>query len=421
MSDRILVIGAGAAGLAAARELHDAGVPVTVLEARDRPGGRAWTAYDVAPHPVELGAEFVHGENVVTWRYIDRYGLRTTDQATVFNIFGYDGARLLPHDDFVRSTSMAMAAATYAATQGCVPGETLLDVMRRWCTTQSLAPSTDDWRIWTNFCDQYYAADPDHIGAAEFTEATFDGDGVRLQYRIVEGYSNLMGNLATGMDIRYGAAVRRIAWGGASVGVETTEGTYEGRAAIITLPLAILQAGDVAFDPPLPSGKVAAIGGLGAGANAKIVLRFDERFWPEDMTLLLSPFDTQLWWRPGRLRDDESPVITAFFGGSAVARMRALGMDAIEAAVRDLERIFGVAAEPMLKVGRFIDWPADPWAKMSYSYIPPGGGGLRSELAAPIGDALFFSGEATNSERPSTVHGALESGLRAALEVRSIS
>jgi monoamine oxidase len=420
MTDTI-VIGAGAAGLAAARDLHDAGHAVTVLEARNRPGGRAWTSYDLTHHPVELGAEFIHGENVATWKYVERHGLHTNDQTTVFNIFGFDGAKFLPHLDFVRSTAMAMSGATYAAVQGCAPGETLLDVMRRWCDTHNVAPSPDDWRIWTNFVNQYYAADPDELGAGEFTEATFDGDGTRLQFRLIEGYSTLMGHIADGLDIHYDEPVRRIAWNGNGVRAATAEGVYEGSIAIITLPLAILQARDVVFDPPLPDAKMAAIDGLGAGANAKIVLLFNERIWPEDMTLLLSPFDTQLWWRPGRLCEDEAPVITAFFGGSAVARMRALGTDAVGAAVADLERILGVSAADKLREGRFIDWPADPWAKMSYSYIPPGGAGLRAKLATPVGNTLYFAGEASNSVRPCTVHGALESGQRAAAEVRSIS
>ncbi len=104
-----LVIGAGAAGLGAARELHDAGERVVVLEARDRVGGRAWTSYDLAPHPVELGAEFVHGENVVTWKYLERYELHTNDQLTMINIHGWNNGRLAEGGDFLGSTAMRIA------------------------------------------------------------------------------------------------------------------------------------------------------------------------------------------------------------------------------------------------------------------------------------------------------------------------
>ena len=213
--------------------------------------------------------------------------------------------------------------------------------------------------------------------------------------------------------------MREIEWSPDGVRVRSDAGTHEARRAIVTLPLAVLQQTGVKFTPALPPAKQHAIDGLGAGANGKIVLLFDEPCWPEDLTLFLSGRDTQLWWRPGILRDDEAPVITAYFGGSAVERFRALGEGASLAAIRDLEDFFDVKLESRLRNARFVDWPADPFARMSYSYIPPRGAGLRAELAQPVDDTLFFAGEATNHVRPSTVHGALESGLRAAQEVLS--
>src|SRR5262245_42745853 len=110
-----VVIGAGAAGLAAATALRPAGRSVTILEARDRLGGRAWTSYDVAPHPVELGAEYVHGENVITWRYLERYGLTTNDQTTVLSIMGFDGRRTLAYDEFLPSTALRMGLCSHLA------------------------------------------------------------------------------------------------------------------------------------------------------------------------------------------------------------------------------------------------------------------------------------------------------------------
>lgn len=223
--------------------------------------------------------------------------------------------------------------------------------------------------------------------------------------------------MARDIDVVLSAAVREIEWSPDAVRVQSDAGTHEARRAIVTLPLAVLQQAGVKFTPGLPPDKQRAIDGFGAGANGKIVLLFDEPCWPADMTLFLSGRDTQLWWRPGRLRDDEAPVITAYFGGSAVERFRALGEEAPLAAMRDLEDFFDIKLESRLRNARFVDWPADPFARMSYSYIPPGGAGLRAELAEPIDDTLFFAGEATNNVRPSTVHGALESGLRAAEQV----
>jgi monoamine oxidase len=416
-----LVIGAGAAGLGAARELRDAGARVTVLEARDRVGGRAWTSYDLAPHPVELGAEFVHGENVATWKYLDRFGLHTNDQLTVINMRGWSNDSLAENDDFLRSSAMRIAWGTYGAAHAAAPGATLLDAARAWVDEHGLQPTDDDWRVWTSYVRQYYAADPGEIGAPEFGEPTFDGDGQRLMYRVVEGYSTLMRHMAEGIDVRLSTPVRRLEWSRDGVRALTDDGSHEAKRAIITLPLAVLQQGDVVFDPALPEDKRRAIDGLGAGANAKIILRFDERAWPDDLTFLLSGDDTQLWWRPGRCRDDEAPIITAYFGGSAVGRFRALGDDAPLAALRHLERIFGGKLESRLQAARFVDWPADPYAKMSYSYIPPGGGRLRAKLAEPVDGVLHFAGEAANPVRPACVHGAIESGVAAARSVISVA
>jgi monoamine oxidase len=423
VTDTTIVIGSGAAGLAAARRLHDAGQSVTVLEARDRVGGRAWTSYDFAPHPVELGAEFLHGENIVTWEYVRQFGLSTTDQATVMNVFGYAGGRFVEHNEFVRSTAMALALGTHAAAEAAESDThvSIAEAARRWADALGMKPTEDDWSIWRSFVCQYFAADPEQLGTAHFTEPTFDGDGVRLQYRLIEGYTTLMDRIADGLNIRLNTPASKIEWDNDGVRVETSAASFEGRWCIVALPLAVLQQTPELFAPALPEDKRHAIATIGAGANGKIILRFDEMVWPKDMTLLLSGGDTQLWWRPGRLREDEAPVITAFFGGSAVERFRALGADAPVAALRQLEHTFGTKLESRLIDARFIDWPADPWARMSYSYLPPNAGGQRAVLAQPVDDVLFFAGEASHPVRPSTVHGAIETGHRAAAEVMATS
>jgi monoamine oxidase len=412
-----LIIGAGAAGLAAARELTDAGHPVTVLEARDRGGGRAWTSYDMAPHAVELGAEFVHGENVITWRYLERFGLTTNDQFTVINVCGWNNGRLVESGEFLASTAMRLVFSTRAAALDAPAGTSLRDAMRSWAAANGLAPTDDDWLVWEAYACSNYAADPAGMGARDYCEPTFDGDGHRINYRVVEGYSALMQRLADGIDVRLSTPVRRVEWSRDGVRAVTNGGVFDAERVVIAVPLALLQQDAIVFDPPLPQSKLHALHGLGAGANAKIILRFDEPFWPDDLTLLFTDDDTQLWWRPGRCRDDEAPILTAFFGGPAVARLRALGEEAPAFAVHSLERYFGVNAGARLREARFIDWAADEWSRMSYSYLPPGGAGARAALSAPLDGVLYFAGEATNPVRPSTVHGALESGVRAATEI----
>lgn len=138
------------------------------------------------------------------------------------------------------------------------------------------------------------------------------------------------------------------------------------------------------------------------------------------MESCLTPLDTQFWWRPGWQRRNEAPVLTAFIGATGADTLGALGQDgAIQAGLQHLEQMFEMPLVARLTDARFVDWQADPYARMAYSYVPVDGVELRSQLAQPVDQVLFFAGEATHPTRAATVHGALESGNRAAHEILS--
>jgi len=421
MSD-VLVVGAGAAGLAAARTLHDAGHAVTVLEARDRVGGRAYTSFDIAPHPVELGAEFIHGEGVCTWPLLERFGLHSIDIHPNLNFCAFIDDTFLDQPSFLRTPSAGFLYATGLQAQAWVdggrPDVSLAEAAKHGFLDKE--PTAQELLFWNNLTAMLQAGDLTDVGVAGLVEATHDGDGNQILFRITEGYTTLMDALAEGLDVRLDTPVASVEWSDTGVVVSAGTERFEAERVVITLPLAILQAGDVAFDPPLPPDKVAAAEGLGAGPVAKIVLRFDRPVWPNGMTHLLTTLDSQGWWTSGAGRDDEAPVLTSLVGGSAVRRLRQLDEPAVHG-VRDLERVFGRPLADQVVEARWVDWSADPWSKMGYSHVPPGGVGLRSVLAAPVGGVLFFAGEATNTIRPASVHGALESGYRAAAEVASVA
>ncbi len=417
----VIVIGAGAAGLAAARELHERGVAVTVLEARDRVGGRAMTSFDVAPHPVELGAEFVHGENVATWSWIERFGLGTIDDANQPVFVTYAEERLWSAGDSARRSNATAiwrpeARARREAQEGG-PDRSVADALKAWTDYWPAKPSDDDLRLLRNAFAELHAADIEDVGIAGMLEATYEGDGEHTHYRLADGYSALLERAAEGVDIRFGAVVERIAWSSKGVTVHTRDSHFQAGQAIVTLPLGVLQAGDVEFDPPLPAEKQAAIEALGAGNIGKIVLRFRERFWNEDFSFLLTTLPTQLWWRPGEGRPDGAPVLTAFFGGRDANCFGEMpDGEAINHALRDLEAMYGRELAPLVEDARVVIWGNDPYTKMGYSHVPTGGAGSRDALALPVQATLFFAGEATNRVRPATVHGAIESGVRAARE-----
>ncbi|NEQ48169.1 MAG: FAD-dependent oxidoreductase [Leptolyngbya sp. SIOISBB] len=421
-----LVIGAGAAGLAAAQTLQDADCSVVVLEARDRIGGRVHTDYDFASHPVEYGAEFLHGENIVTWDWVRRYRMATLPAFDYYrHQFAYANQALLPFRQW--STIPGLDALDL------LNGSPIDTLIANWIDAgkpdvslaQFLELHQIEWspevrRLVDHSLSGSYAANLDQLGVYGLMETTYAGDGDRY-FRLQKGYSHLLEQFAAGLDIRYATPVTRISWSSSGVQVQTAaDQTYTAQQVVITLPLALLKANTVEFVPPLPEAKLKAIQGLGAGHITKLILKFDQPWWPSELESCLTPLDTQFWWRPGWQRSNEAPVLTAFTGAKGADTLGALGRDgAIQTGLQHLEQMFEKPLTARLTDARFVDWQADPYARMAYSYVPVDGVGLRSQLAQPVDRTLFFAGEATHLTRAATVHGALESGIRAAQELLS--
>ncbi len=236
-------------------------------------------------------------------------------------------------------------------------------------------------------------------------------------FRILDGYDSLINHLAEGLDLRLNTLVKRITWSGAGVQVETSTGMFEAENAIITLPLGVLQAGTVLFDPPLPAHKQNAINGLRMGPGIKLVYRFEQSIAPEGIMALYSAGTPPMWWSPSFGHETNQVVWTAFCTGDYARELLSLGETG--ALKRALETLRGELRQPDLQPidCHLMNWVADPLALGAYSVTPPGGMGARETLAEPIG-RLFWAGEATAPEAgAATVHGAYASGQRAAADV----
>ncbi|HEX3240834.1 MAG TPA: NAD(P)/FAD-dependent oxidoreductase [Solirubrobacterales bacterium] len=432
---RVLVIGAGMSGLSAARALADAGHSPVVLEARDRIGGRTWSRTDLGPHPIELGAEFVHGTTGPTWPLLEKYGLDT--------VFAYrnHGPEVYEHvGGVLRDQTDPDSSSFFDVAEGIAEiaveraeggaGDTSVDsIMGEVVAAKSPAPSADEVRLYHNTFHVYVTEDleevsvfgiRDMLSADPKAETPAEPDPKPdWNYRVVEGYSALCDRLAEGLDVRLGTVVRGIDWTGSEIEVETSEGPFEAAAVIVTLPLGVLKAGDVSFTPPLPEDKQRAIDELGAGVVNKVVLEFEESFWPEECGLLFTDLDSECFWPPAAGRGASTPILTWWTSGS---RARAVAKDvdaAVETALEDLKRIFSVDSLPALVSVQAQCWGEDPYARLAYSYMPQSelGAGLHELLASPVGN-LFFAGEATARPPASaSVPGAFVSGRRAAEEL----
>jgi monoamine oxidase len=405
-----VVIGAGAAGLAAARALRDRGRAVVVLEARDRIGGRVWTDYRFGPAPVERGAEFIHGTRVATWEWLRRAGL-TSIAAPPWagRRIALGGGRLAGtwllalRPDLRRLPRIGRELAGH---QG--PDCSLAE----WTAARQLSPLARhilDVRLAHASC-----ATPEELSVAALADEERHGSADSANFRVAEGYDRLLAAIGTGLEIRLGTPALLVRWDQGGAEIVTARETFAARHVVVTLPLAVLKAGAVRFDPALPPEKWQAIEGLAMAPALKLLMRFDAPFWDRDMTFLTAHDPAPVWWTVRR----GLPLLTAFLTGPRAARMAALGdAGAAEAGLGVLEELFGAAPRRLLAAYELVDWGADPWALGGYSSTPPGAHWLRAALAAPCG-ALHFAGEATvTGDNPATVHGALGSGARAAEEI----
>jgi monoamine oxidase len=258
-------------------------------------------------------------------------------------------------------------------------------------------------------------ADPERLSAAALTNEREASTNGAENFHILDGYDRAVARLAAGLEIRLGCPVERVAWGegGVELGLAGGERLWA-RRAIVTLPLGVLQAGRPAFAPALPPAKREAIGAIAMGQVTKLLLWFDRPLWPE-MTALSTDGAVATWWP---VESAATPTLMGYTGGPAALRLAALGAAAaIEAGLRELSALLDVDAAAACIGGRVADWSRDPWSLGAYTYSPLGMGDARASLAAPLGP-LHFAGEATaTGGHLATVHGAIESGRRAADEV----
>jgi monoamine oxidase len=423
------VIGAGAAGLFAMRELVGAGLTAICLEARQRIGGRIFTRRSLARHPVELGAEFVHGTDNIVHQLSREFGLTLVPHAG--DVYSWLDGQLVPDAQLPRPAHLVLAEVRVLAERlrRAGRGDTPLPVFLNAPEfTEILARSAVTRRYIEQLIKNDHSVEPTVLTLEGWLEP--DVTGYEANFHIDEGYSALLHRAAATarLDIRLNRPVQRIEWVPGSVSVFAHPLVLQARTALVTLPLGVLQQGDVVFDGPLPSAKVEAIHALQAGKSFKMVtsfrgLRGSKAFWPEGMAFLASALDSQLHWptSPTRRRGQRH-LLTHLVGGDAADRF-GHHADPPQAMLHQLVHMFGnerirthfVRAEWRL-------WHEDRFSRSGYSAFPVDSfPDAREALGMPMADTVFFAGEAVGVRgKPgnvASVHGAIESGIHAARDV----
>jgi monoamine oxidase len=396
----VIVVGAGAAGLGAARRLAAAGVTAHVIEARNRLGGRAFTAHDPSGLPIELGCAWLHSadENELAALAL-RYGL-TINKTTPPWRRQLDNLGFAAGDQEDFNSALAHffdrldAAGETAADQ---PAAGLLEPGERWNA------------LFDAISTYMNGVELDRVSVRDFTNYRDTG----VNWRIVEGYGSLMAAVAEGIDVTLECPASLIDHSGPQVRIETPRGDLHADAAIVTVSTNVLGAGGLRFRPPLPD-KMAAAAALPLGLADKIYLGLDraEEF-PAD-SHLYGAIDTV---RTGtyHLRPLGRPLIEAYFGGQCARDLEAGGEAAFASfAVGELASLVGEGIRKRLHPIAATAWERDPFARGSYSYALPGHSDARRTLATPVDARLFFAGEACMVNDFSTAHGAWRSGVKAA-------
>jgi monoamine oxidase len=416
----VLVVGAGAAGIAAARTLRDAGLRCQVLEARDRPGGRAATDTTTLGAPFDLGATWLHAASHNPLRPLaEVLGMAPFDHGSAREAACFDnGHRVGPEDQSAYDAAWEGFHERLLATP-LHPGDTAADLAAR----AGFGAGRWDATIlhWEGpvICGAPMAA----MDARDYLDTQLEPPDLLLP----EGCGTLMARLAEGLPIAYGAVVERLDWSGPLVAAEGSFGRVEAGAAIVTVPTAVLAAGAIRFTPGLPPETAQAIHDLPMGLLTKVGLRaagedrlglapftgIERRMVREDEAAL-----TSIAWPFGR------DHLMGFIGGPPAWALAEAGREAtIDFAFAELERNFGARGVAAFRRDGAVvsDWARDPFSRGAYSHARPGRGAARGVLSRPLaGGRLCFAGEACHISLAATLGGAWESGAAAAGLVRAV-
>lgn len=412
MSYDTVIIGAGAAGLSAARALSGAGRRIAIVEARSRLGGRIHSLdVEGISAPIELGPEFIHGENASTFGITDAAPLHVAE---------------LRDDHWWRFANGKCERLDY--------GEQLSKVRKKISRLRRDISFDDFLRRQKNlsprlrtlacrFVEGYHAAHVERMSAKalEISDEELQGEGNR-QFRLAGPQSGIIDYLRAGLDpdkseIFLDTPVQRVAWAPGSVTVHANGRRFRAKSLVITIPIGVWKAKTIEFDPPLRE-KEAALAKLEMGQVVKIAFHFRERFFDQITFLHTDDPLMPTWWTTAPLR---SPVLIGWAGGRAAEALAAEPKDMrID---RALDALAAAWSMPRRKIdgilaGTFThDWQSDPWTRGAYSYSGVGGADAHDALAKPLRKTLFFAGEATSSDQTGTVAGAIDSGRRAAREI----
>jgi monoamine oxidase len=417
----VLVIGAGAAGLIAALELALTGKSVCIIEAKDKAGGRIQTVYTPGNYPVELGAEFVHGDLPVTKELLKKAGAKIYTVGG--SIWQNKNGKLTEQEDLVDDYSDLDKKFK----------EVKEDItVAEFFSTHLAGDNYEKLRFdLQNYVQGYYAADIKKVSTFALRDELQEGDDV--QYRIEGGYRQLVDYLEQqcrekGVQFFFSQPVKTLHWTKNAVAANTGTTSFEARKVIVTVSIGVLQSDGIHFSPALPA-KNAAAKALGFGHVIKVILHFEDAFWKDkkltgnkelsDLNFLFSEETIPTWWTQ---HPKEKAVLVGWLGGpNSKAFDTVQEEDVLKQALAALSNIFGIDVlhlSQKLSNSYWYNWGRDPYFLGAYSYEVVNGEAFMKTILEPKDETIYFAGEGLyHGPEIGTVEAALNSGRSVAQQL----
>jgi monoamine oxidase len=412
-SGKVLIVGAGVSGLYAASLLEQYGISYEILEASSHYGGRIRSLQGFTDFDIDLGADTIYGERSSWYDMVRHFGgeLRgETNPLYYFNGSFKTSAQATENTFFNRTVEFSQSFKSYV-------GDDI--TVQEYANVSGIHSSMQ--HILNGMMGNAMGSSNTSIGTFGLRERAerwkAGQDMMRLKNKTFQALINEC--FQSVIDkVRYNTVVETIDYSGSSVLITDIEGnSYSADKVIVTVPLTVLKREDISFIPVLPESKTQAIQRIGMDRGIKVVMKFTERFWPDNTGEMYGSNAAPLYTATGAGGRGEDTILTAFVCGEQAEALALQGEGMVQTILQDLDSLWGSASEKYI-AHHIQDWGSEPFIGGAYTYSKPGTGNARDVLAQTLSEKVYFAGEATHTQgHYATVHGAMETSLRAINEI----